>query len=129
MLLTPLKIATPASAPRQERKAPASSVPGARGLTLLAVLCSLVSFGELMGDVPSTTYRSVLIEGVPHVRQKDDFCGEACAAMFLEKLGAAIDQDYVFDQSGLDPIHGRGCYTREVATALNRLGFRVDNVW
>ena len=28
-------------------------------------------------------YRSVLIEGVPHLEQKPDFCGEACAAMYL----------------------------------------------
>ena len=47
--------------------------------------------------------RDVLIKGVPHVVQKPDFCGEACAEMFLRKLGKRMDQDYVFDQSGLDP--------------------------
>lgn len=74
-------------------------------------------------------YESVLIEDVPHVLQKSDFCGEACAEMFLRKLGQSIDQDFVFDQSGLDPIEGRGCFTRELATALRRVGFDVGDVW
>jgi hypothetical protein len=77
----------------------------------------------------ATTYRSVLIGGVPHVRQKPDFCGEACAEMYLTKLGKAMDQDYVFDQAGVDPLLGRGCHTRELATALHRIGFRTGNVW
>ena len=77
----------------------------------------------------ATTYRSVLVEGVPHVKQKPDFCGEACAEMYLAKLGKAMDQDYVFDQAGLDPVLGRGCYTRDLATALRRIGFRTGDVW
>ena len=71
----------------------------------------------------------MLIEGVPHVKQKPDFCGEACAEMYLKKLGKATDQDYVFDQAGVDPLLGRGCYTRELATALRRIGFRIGDVW
>ena len=74
-------------------------------------------------------YGSVLIEGVPHVKQKPDFCGEACAEMYLTKLGKGMDQDYVFDQAGVDPLLGRGCYTRELATALRRIGFRTGDVW
>ena len=31
-------------------------------------------------------YQDVLIKEVPHVKQKPDFCGEACAEMFLKKL-------------------------------------------
>ncbi|MFT5525958.1 MAG: hypothetical protein ACI9HK_003928 [Pirellulaceae bacterium] len=72
---------------------------------------------------------SVAIAKVPHVQQKPDFCGEACAAMFLSKLGRSVDQDYVFDKSGLDPIHGRGCYTKELATALKAIGFQIGDVW
>jgi hypothetical protein len=72
---------------------------------------------------------SVLIRDVPFVKQKPDFCGEACAEMYLRKLNVDLDQDYVFDQSGLDPILGRGCYTRELATALKQIGFRTGNVW
>jgi hypothetical protein len=79
--------------------------------------------------VAETAYKSVLIEDVPHVLQKTDFCGEACAEMFLKKLGRTIDQDFVFDQSGLDPIEGRGCFTRELATALRRVGFDIGEVW
>ncbi|OHB66494.1 MAG: hypothetical protein A2V70_17880 [Planctomycetes bacterium RBG_13_63_9] len=74
-------------------------------------------------------YKSVLIRDVPHVRQKSDFCGEACAAMYLRKLGQPIDQDYVFDQSGLDPMQARGCYTKELAAALSSIGFDVGPVW
>ena len=74
-------------------------------------------------------YASVLIQGVPHVFQKPDFCGEACAAMYLRKLGRPVDQDYVFDQSGLDPRKARGCYTGELAAALGNIGFQVGPVW
>ena len=49
--------------------------------------------------------------------------------MALQKLGKAVDQDYVFDQSGLDPLAGRGCYTKELANALQRIGFDIGSVW
>lgn len=74
-------------------------------------------------------YRTVVLWDVPHVRQKPDFCGEACAAMYLQKLGLAVDQDYVFDQSGLSPLEGRGCYTKELAAALKSVGFQPGPVW
>ncbi len=73
--------------------------------------------------------RSVLIKDVPFVVQEPDFCGEACAAMYLQKLGRRVDQDYVFNQSGLDPLQGRGCYTKELAAALTKIGFRIGPVW
>ena len=73
--------------------------------------------------------RSVLIEGVPHIRQKPDFCGEACAASWLRKLKRPVDQDYVFDQSGLSPLLGRGCYTKELSAGLRKIGFQVGPVW
>ena len=74
-------------------------------------------------------YQSVLIENVPHVKQKPDFCGEACVEMALRKLGKRLDQDFVFDQAGLDPMLGRGCYTRELAVALRRIGFQTGATW
>ena len=73
---------------------------------------------------------SVVIGHVPHVRQKPDFCGEACAEMFLKKLGyPQWNQSQVFNASGLDPITGRGCHTRELDTALSRIGFNTGSVW
>lgn len=72
---------------------------------------------------------SVRIGAVPHVQQKPDFCGEACAAMYLAKLGQAIDQDEVFNRAGLDPEAARGCHTPELATALTAIGFRIGPVW
>lgn len=71
----------------------------------------------------------VLIRNVPHIRQKPDFCGEACAASWLRKLGVDANQDAVFDASGLDPALGRGCYTKELAIALRRIGFDTGPVW
>jgi hypothetical protein len=78
---------------------------------------------------PAPAFKSVLIKDVPHVRQKPDFCGEACAEMFLKKLGSKIDQDEVFDRSGVAPAYGRGCYTAELKRALESLGFRPGATW
>jgi hypothetical protein len=77
----------------------------------------------------ASAYKSVKIDKVPFVRQKPDFCGEACAAMMLRRLGQDVDQDYVYDRSGLDPKLGRGCYTRELAEALTNIGFKIGPVW
>ena len=74
-------------------------------------------------------YKSVRIDGVPFVRQRADFCGEACAEMALRKLGKRMDQDFVFNQSQLDPLEGRGCYTKELARALTAIGFRIGPDW
>jgi Peptidase_C39 like family len=77
----------------------------------------------------AANYKSVRIDGVPFVRQRADFCGEACAEMALRKLGKRMDQDFVFNQSQLDPVEGRGCYTKELARALTAIGFRVGPTW
>jgi peptidase C39-like protein len=71
----------------------------------------------------------VVIERVPHVVQKPDFCGEACAEMYLRKLGVSFDQDRIFDRSGLDPSLGRGLWTRELKPTLESLGFEVGKVY
>jgi hypothetical protein len=78
---------------------------------------------------PAREYASVRLDGAPHVLQRPDFCGEACAEMALRRLGHAVDQDRVFDLSGVDPALGRGATTRELAVALERLGFAVGPVW
>ncbi|WP_419189614.1 C39 family peptidase [Stieleria marina] len=84
--------------------------------------------GQATADEPSHS-SSVLIRDVPHVRQKPDFCGEACVASWLQKLGATADQDSVFDAAGLDPTLLRGCHTKELATAITKLGFDPGPVW
>jgi hypothetical protein len=71
----------------------------------------------------------VLIKGVPHVRQKPDFCGEADVEMYLRFRGKGITQDQVFDVSGMDPARGKGLTTAELAIALTRLGFSPGPVW
>ncbi len=78
---------------------------------------------------PATPLDSVLIAGVPHVRQKPDFCGEAAVASWAQKLGAPLTQDDVFDASGMDPARGMGVTTRELRSALSRLGFEPGQVW
>ena len=83
--------------------------------------------GAAAGPVPS--YSDVLIEDVPHVRQKPDFCGEACAEMFLRKLGHEIDQDQVFVRTGLDPLLARGAFAADLKKALGHIGFDVGPVW
>jgi len=82
--------------------------------------------GERLAAAPAG---SVLIRDVPHVHQRPDFCGEACAAMYLAKLGHNYDQDAVFDAAGLDPLLARGCYTKELNAALTKIGFRTGQVW
>ena len=72
---------------------------------------------------------SYLIRDVPHVHQKTDFCGEACVASWMQKLGVAVTQDDVFNASGLDPALGRGCYSKELISAIKKLGFAPGQGW
>ena len=91
--------------------------------------CSPQSGGAPNGLVQHPTYKSSLIEKVPHIQQKPDFCGEACAAMYLNFLGEEVDQDYVFDAAGVDPSVGRGLIARELNNALTQIGFKTGTVW
>lgn len=96
------------------------------------VLFSLLTAGReapAIETAPPAPYRAVRLEGIPHVRQKPDFCGEACVEMVLRKLGSATTQDDVFDAAGVDPAAGRGCRTAELARALRRLGFAPTDTW
>ena len=78
---------------------------------------------------PAPELASVLVPGVPHVLQKPDFCGEAATEMILRARGVTLDQDGVFGLTGMDPARGMGATTREMVTALSRLGFDVGPVW
>jgi Peptidase_C39 like family len=99
-------------------------------LTTGLIGCLLfLSLGRASSIAESAEWQSIRIDGVPHVRQKPDFCGEACAEMYLRKLRLPFDQDAVFDLSGLDPTLGRGCYTRDLIRALSAIGFDTGSVW
>ncbi len=98
-------------------------------IVCVAIILGRVSMGLSAKPPAPARFASVRIDGVPHIAQKPDFCGEACAAMYLQKLGIDADQDYVYDQSRLDPALGRGCYTKELARALQRIGFDTGAVW
>ena len=92
-----ISLANPGSLDDPSRDAPTGGGP-ARGET-----------GTGNGDAG---YASVYIEGVPHVRQKPHFCGEACAAMYLRRLGQPVDQNYVFDQRRQRPTGSSTTKTR-----------------
>jgi len=76
----------------------------------------------------ATSYPSVNID-VPHVEQRPDFCGEACAQMGLAHFGIKVTQEQVFTLSGVDPQKGRGVWTDELAHTLRLLGFEPGRVW
>jgi hypothetical protein len=99
----------------------------ARASYCLLVLTCLALFASARRS--HAAYRDTLILGVPHVQQRDDFCGEACAEMVLRKLGKKGDQDDVFNLSGLDPVLGRGCYSADLKRALDRIGFKTGDVF
>ena len=94
---------------------------------LTSCFAVLIAASPVLATGP-LSLKSVIIEDVPHVTQKPDFCGEACAEMFLQKLGHKINQDDIFNMSGLDPAQGRGCYTPELAKALKAVGFSIGQV-
>src|SRR5438552_921182 len=79
--------------------------------------------------ISRAAYTDALIPSIPHVRQRPDFCGEACVEMMLRKLGKKGDQNYVFNMSGLDPALGRGCYSADLARAAHRVGFKTGDVF
>jgi Peptidase_C39 like family len=78
---------------------------------------------------PAKGYASTRISGVPHVRQRSDFCGEAAAAAYLAALDTSWSQDDVFAVSGMPPARGMGATTRELRTALDHIGFDVGPTW
>jgi len=94
---------------------------------LIAGTCLLLVLPlDLIAD---GSYSDAMIKEVPHVRQKQDFCGEACVEMALKKLGHSINQDDVFNISGLDPLLARGCYTADLARAMKQIGFDAGTIW
>ncbi len=83
--------------------------------------------GVALAEVPPM--QGVHISGIPHIQQKPDFCGEACVAMYCDKLGISINQNDVFNAANLDPALGRGCWARELREAVEHLGFSPGPVW
>ena len=100
-----------------------------RSLTFCLLCFITLSVQALRTDASESAAEIIQIRDVPHVTQKPDFCGEACLASWLQKLGSSVDQDDVFDVSGLDPSAGRGCYTKELVAAAKNIGFNVGPVW
>jgi hypothetical protein len=104
------------------------------GLLFAAALAAVPALGLVSGcqyadAAQPGLRRTVIISGVPHVRQKPDFCGEADVEMVLRYRGKSITQDQVFGVSDMAPERGMGVTTSELATALGRLGFDAGKVW
>ena len=105
-----------------------------RYITQFVEFCAILLFcfyaGNAVGQANTKIlYKDVLIKDVPHVQQKNDFCGEACTEMYLRKLGYNYTQDEIFNLSELDPMKGRGCYSGELASALKNIGFDTGKIW
>jgi hypothetical protein len=99
------------------------------GRALFAVACAAAACSSPARSEPRRRLDSVLIEHVPHVRQKPDFCGEACVEMWARHEGKTYDQDAVFAETGLDPALGRGAYTPDLVRAVKRLGFAPPTIY
>jgi len=69
------------------------------------------------------------ILNIPHVLQKPDFCGEACAEMVFTTTGHKLTQDDFFNASKLDPVKGRGCYAAELFAGMKALGIDPGTGW
>jgi hypothetical protein len=70
-----------------------------------------------------------LIAGVPFVRQRPDFCGEACVEMALRRLGHKVSQDDIFNLASIKPELARGALAKELVRAIKKLGFDPGPVW
>jgi hypothetical protein len=66
---------------------------------------------------------------VPHVRQKPDFCGEACVEMALRHFHQPGTQDDVFTWSKTPRSENRGAWTKELKLAVEHAGFDPGPVW
>lgn len=103
-------------------------------VSLLALSCVAVaceqSRSEARAETPAAGRAgAVVLRNIPHVLQRPDFCGEACAEMALRALGHSATQDDIFGLTGVDPLEGRGAYAPELVEALQRLGFDPGPVW
>ena len=79
--------------------------------------------------IDSAATTSATPPAVPYIRKKPDFGGEACLAMALQNKGLQVDQDWVFDHSGVDPTQGRGCVTPELVKVAQLAGLDIGQVW
>jgi hypothetical protein len=75
------------------------------------------------------TLKSITIKNIPHITQLPDFCGEACAEMYLKKLKSSLTQNDIFNLAGCDPTLGRGCRAPELDSALRAIGFKPGSGW
>jgi hypothetical protein len=93
--------------------------------TLIPIACAILT--QAPGHAEDV--HDIVIKDVPHIKQKEDFCGEACVAMMLKKGAHKLSQDQVFALSKVDPRLGRGMVSRELFTTLKKLGYNTGPGW
>src|SRR5688572_25213694 len=86
----------------------------------------MLSLALLIAAAAPASFR---LPDVPHVRQKPDFCGEACVEMALRHFKRPGTQDDVFAWSGVPRALNRGAWTKELKVAVQRAGFDPGQVW
>ncbi len=102
---------------------------------MIRILFAIVTFGLLLCFIGSSDPVDTVHSDpdrsskIPFIQKRPDLGGEACLTMVLRGLGNDIDQDFVFDQCGIDPLLGRGAVTRELVLAAKQLGFDTGPVW
>jgi hypothetical protein len=99
-------------------------MPGRAALALIILIAPALAAAHTDSSLGSVTLR-----GVPFVRQKPDFCGEACVAMALQRLGHRVSQDQVFAATGVAPRLGRGALAKDLLRGVKRLGFVPGKIW
>ncbi|MDA1085801.1 MAG: C39 family peptidase [Verrucomicrobia bacterium] len=79
--------------------------------------------GELLEAELYPVARPRHILDVPYVRQKPDYCGEACVEMVSTFLDRPVSQDKVNELAGL--AGKRGCHGEELAAVINKLELKI----
>ena len=99
-------------------------------MALVTLVFVLIGFLQaLTPSQPNQTLESIHLKSVPFIQAVPDFGGEACAASYLRSLGNQVDADFVFDQSRISPLLGRGCVTSELVDTLKRCRVDTGSVW
>lgn len=80
-------------------------------------------------SVGAADLASVRIDAVPHVRQRPDFCGEACLEMAARWKRSPWTQDDAFNSAVVDPALGRGLHAAELRRAIVAMGYEDAAVW
>lgn len=108
-----------------------SQVRAGKGMLIILAQLSILMSVSCGNVEPRSEFsgQELRLKGVEFIPKRPDFGGEACVAMFLRASGLNVDQDFVFDHSGVDPLLGRGCFAAELSNAVKQIGVDPGPVW